>query len=361
MAARPQVTVYSATGEAAGTAALPAVLIAPIRTDVVQFVHTNMAKNKRQAYAVYKETGMETPGASWGTGRAVARIPRVPGGGTSRSGQGAFGNMCRGGRMFAPTKIWRRWHRKINQNQRRFATASALAASALPALVMARGHRVTNVNEVPCVVSDSIETVTKTKDAIALLTAIGAYDDVDKCKETKKLRAGKGKLRNRRHKTRRGPLIVYANKPASDVGAFEAFRNLQGVEVANVNSLNLLTLAPGGHVGRFIIFSESAFNALDSIFGTFTTASTQKKGYMLPQPVMANADITRIINSDEVQSVVNAKKTGSKKTGTKKNPLNNLNALLKLNPYAKTMKRNAILFQEARVAAKAAALAAKRG
>jgi hypothetical protein len=55
--ARPQVTVYSATGEAAGTAALPAVLKAPIRTDVVQFVHTNMAKNKRQAYAVYKETG----------------------------------------------------------------------------------------------------------------------------------------------------------------------------------------------------------------------------------------------------------------------------------------------------------------
>lgn len=256
--------------------------------------------------------------------------------------------------MFAPTKIWRRWHRKINQNQRRFATASALAASALPALVMARGHRVNGVNEVPCVVSDSIETVTKTKDAISLLKAIGAYDDVEKCKETKKLRAGKGKLRNRRHKVRRGPLIVYANKPGSDVGAFEAFRNLKGVEVASVSSLNLLSLAPGGHVGRFIIFSESAFNALDGIFGTFTTASTQKKNYMLPQPTMANADITRIINSDEVQSVVNAKKSGSKKVSQKKNPLNNLNALLKLNPYAKTMKRKAFLFQEKRLAAKAA-------
>ncbi len=33
-----------------------------------------------------------------GTGRAVARIPRVRGGGTHRSGQAAFGNMCRGGR-----------------------------------------------------------------------------------------------------------------------------------------------------------------------------------------------------------------------------------------------------------------------
>jgi len=69
---------------------------------------------------------------------------------------------------------------------------------------------------------------------------------------------------------------------------------------------------------------------------------------------MANADITRIINSDEVQSVVRAKRTGTKKTGQKKNPLTNLNALLKINPYAKTMKRQAILYQAAQVAAKAA-------
>lgn len=49
--------------------------------------------------------GHQTSAESWGTGRAVARIPRVRGGGTHRSGQGAFGNMCRGGRMFAPTKV----------------------------------------------------------------------------------------------------------------------------------------------------------------------------------------------------------------------------------------------------------------
>ena len=90
---------------------------------------------------------------SWGTGRAVARIPRVPGGGTSRSGQGAFGNMCRGGRMFAPTKVWRKWHKKISTNQRRYAVTSALAASAVPALVMARGHKIDNVPEFPLVVT----------------------------------------------------------------------------------------------------------------------------------------------------------------------------------------------------------------
>jgi len=88
---------------------------------------------------------MQSSAESWGTGRAVSRIPRVPGGGTHRAGQGAFGNMCRGGRMFSPTKVWRRWHRKININQKRYAVVSALAASALPSLVMARGHKIEKV------------------------------------------------------------------------------------------------------------------------------------------------------------------------------------------------------------------------
>jgi len=47
--------------------------------------------------------------------------------------------------MFSPTKVWRRWHRKININQKRYAVVSALAASALPSLVMARGHKIEKV------------------------------------------------------------------------------------------------------------------------------------------------------------------------------------------------------------------------
>ena len=50
--------------------------------------------------------------------------------------------------MFAPTKVWRRWHRKINITQKRHAVASALAASALPSLVMARGHKIDQVSDI---------------------------------------------------------------------------------------------------------------------------------------------------------------------------------------------------------------------
>src|SRR5258708_39714911 len=100
----------------------------------------SIAKNSRQAYAVSKKAGHQTSAESWGTGRAVARIPRVGGGGTQRSGQAAFGNMCRGGRLFAPTKTWRPRPVKGNQNQKPDPVASALAASAPPPPLLARGH-----------------------------------------------------------------------------------------------------------------------------------------------------------------------------------------------------------------------------
>jgi large subunit ribosomal protein L4e len=178
--------------------------------------------------------------------------------------------------MFAPTKTWRKWHVKVNQNQRRFAVVSALAASALPSLVLARGHRIEQIEEVPLVVASDIESYTKTKEAVALLKSLNAYTDVVKVSNSRKLRAGKGKMRNRRHRQRRGPLIVYKE----DKGIAKAFRNLPGVEVVNVTRLNLLQLAPGGHLGRFVIWTESAFAALDEVFGTTEKASIYKKDYM---------------------------------------------------------------------------------
>ena len=178
--------------------------------------------------------------------------------------------------MFAPTKIWRKWHVKVNQNQRRFAVVSALAASALPSLVLARGHRIEKIEEVPLVIDGSAESFTKTKQAVALLKSLNAYADVVKVSNSRKLRAGKGKLRNRRHRQRRGPLVVYNE----DNGIVKAFRNLPGVELVNVRTLNLLQLAPGGHLGRFVIWTAGAFALLDEVFGTFDKASTFKKDYM---------------------------------------------------------------------------------
>jgi len=356
--ARPLISVYSEKNEATGsTIALPAVFKAPIRPDVVNFVHQNMAKNHRQPYCVNDQAGHQTSAESWGTGRAVARIPRVRGGGTHRSGQGAFGNMCRGGRMFAPTKTWRRWHRKINVNQKRYALVSAIAASGVPALVQSKGHVIDSVPELPLVVSDKIQEISKTKQAVSFLKSINAWADVEKVYKSRRMRAGKGKMRNRRRIQRRGPLVIYGN----DQGVTRAFRNIPGVDCVPVQKMNLLKLAPGGHVGRFIIWTESAFQALDKLYGTWKQAAKDKKGYNLPMPKMGNTDLTRLIKSEEIRKVLRPAQKKVVRRVRRLNPLRNQKAMLRLNPYAAVLKRNAILTIQKRMKQRAELLAKKRG
>lgn len=306
----------------------------------MHYVHSNMNKNRRQAYGVFQRAGMGHSAHSWGTGRAVSRIPRVSGGGTSRAGQGAFGNMCRSGRMFNPTQPFRRWHRHVNTNQKRYAVASAVAASALPALVMARGHSVSDVPEFPLVVDAKAQSIQKTKEAIAILKSVGAHDDVIKAKESKQVRTGVGKMRNRRYTQRKGPLIVFAE----DNGITRAFRNLAGVDVAHVDRLNLLQLAPGGHLGRFVIWTAQAFARLNDVFGSTSVESKTKNGYTLPQNIMSNSDLTRLINSDEVQAKVKpVGKSVRAHNRQKKNPLKNFGVMVRLNPFAQVQKRARII------------------
>lgn len=58
-----------------------------------------------------------------------------------------------------------------------------------------------------------------------------------------------------------------------------AFSPLIGITLLNVNKLNLLRLAPGGHVGRFCIWTESAFRKLDDLYGTWRKPATLKSSY----------------------------------------------------------------------------------
>lgn len=132
------------------------------------------------------------------------------------------------------------------------------------------------------------------------LKNVNAWNDIERVYKSKHFRAGKGKMRNRRRVQRLGPLVVYGN----DSGLTRAFRNIPGLEVMNVEKLNLLRLAPGGHVGRFVIWTESAFRKLDEIYGTWTAESKAKLHYTLPQPKMANTDLSRLLKSEEIQSVL---------------------------------------------------------
>jgi len=105
-------------------------------------------------------------------------------------------------------------------------------------------------------------------------------------------------------------------------------------------------------MGRFCIWSQSAIDALNEIYGS--------EGKSIPEDLMANADLARIINSDEVQSVLNPAKRANKKYLRKKNPLTSIKALAKLDPYAAAARASEQRAEAARKDTKAATLKKKR-
>ena len=111
------------------------------------------------------------------------------------------------------------------------------------------------------------------------------------------MRAGRGKMRNRRRVQKLGPLVIYNN----DQGITRAFRNIPGCDTISVEALNLLKLAPGGHLGRFVIWTESAFKRLDALYGTWRKAAEEKKDWNLPQPKMAMTDLSKLLKSEEIR------------------------------------------------------------
>jgi len=123
----------------------------------------------------------------------------------------------------------------------------------------------------------------------------------------------------------------------------------------------LLQLAPGGHLGRFVIYTADAFKALNKVFGTYREKGIEKGGYQLNRNCMSVCDLARVINSDQVQSKLREiRKSKDAKKTTKKNPLKNKTAMARLNPFAAKQKELEAAAEAARGKARVAALKAKR-
>lgn len=189
----------------------------------------------------------------------MARLPRVAGGGPTR-GRGAFAPQAVGGRRAHPPKVERKLIRKINKEEMKKATASAIAATANRDLVLERGHRVGDV-ELPIVVSDSLEKTRKAAKTKEVFKALGLWDDLLRAKG-KKVRAGKGKRRGRKYRRRKSLLIVVSGDRGIKLGA----RNHPGVDVVTVNELGVEHLAPGTHYGRLTLYTESAIKRIKERF-----------------------------------------------------------------------------------------------
>merc|ERR1712060_893805 len=84
--------------------------------------------------------------------------------------------------------------------------------------------------------------------------------------------------------------------------------------------------------------TEGAFKKLNEIYGTLKSGAPMKKGYHLPRAQMENADIARIINSTEIQSVLRPRKDAPGTFARKRNALNNKDEMAKLNPASSEKK-----------------------
>jgi large subunit ribosomal protein L4e len=153
--------------------------------------------------------------------------------------------------------------KKIPRKEMRLALRSAVAATASKEIVAFRGHVVDDVPDFPLVVVDEIQSLKKTRDVEEVLIHLGVWPDIYRVKESRKVRAGKGKMRGRKMKQAVGPLLVISENE----GIVEAARNIPGVDIASVDSLNVELLAPGAHPGRLIVWTSSAFEKVDKLFG----------------------------------------------------------------------------------------------
>lgn len=229
---------------------LPVMFSEDYRPDLIKKAVMALQSTRRQPHGTYPYAGICSSAVGWGSGRGASHVPRIKNG--SRA---AKVPQAKGGREAHPPVVAKVLVKQINQKEKQKAFRSAIAASVQEELVRKRGHLFEGA--VPVVFEDKFETLNRTQDVISALTAAGVFQDVERAKESRKVRAGRGKMRGRRYKQRKSLLIVTSTSP------LRSARNLAGVDVVTIDQLNVEHLAPGMQAGRLTVWTESALTRLE--------------------------------------------------------------------------------------------------
>jgi large subunit ribosomal protein L4e len=248
-----QVKVIGKSGKKGAEIAVPDIFSEPYRPDIIKKAVLAAQANRLQPYGPDRTAGTLSSGHSWGSGRGAAHVPRLKNG--SRA---VVVPQAKGGRASHGPNPHRIYTEKINDKERLKAIRSAVAATVNPELVKARGYKYEG--PFPVVVDDEIQSLTKTKDVVEMLTAMGFEADLVRAAE-KKVRAGKGKMRGRYYTKKVGLLLVIAE----DNGIGLAARNIPGMDIATIDELSAEMLAPGTHAGRLTLWTEGAMKLLTEV------------------------------------------------------------------------------------------------
>jgi large subunit ribosomal protein L4e len=261
--------IISLAGVHKGEMKLPTVFSASYRPDLIQRAVLSSQAARRQPYGTDFLAGKRTAAHDHGVkdsrgsmkNREITRGPRSHGGNPGQELRARFEPQSRGGRRAFPPRVEKVFDLKINKKEMRLALASAIAATADANLVKAHGHRISE-QALPIIAESGIETVTKARDIESFLRALKLEAEIKRA-NISKVRAGKGKMRGRRHRTKKSVIFIVAE----DKGLLKAAKNLAGVDAITVGRLTTEMLAPGGTGGRLAVWSEDAIKKLSEIYG----------------------------------------------------------------------------------------------
>lgn len=237
-------TLIDVDGTEAGEVTLPPAFEAAYRPDLIRRAVLAAQANAKQPYGADPFAGKRTSAESLGSGRGLAHVPRS-------NGRGRRVPQAVKGRRAHPPKAEADRTMKINDQERRQAIHSAIAATADPELVAARGHRFPEDLELPVVLDDGFEALEKTREVVELLETLDLHQDIERAEDVT-VRAGRGTTRGRKHRRPASVLFVTGGTPS------RAARNLAGATVATGREVSAEDLAPGTHAGRLTLWTEHA-------------------------------------------------------------------------------------------------------
>ena len=250
-------------GKKIGTIDLPYIFYTPFRPEVIHKSYVNILSHSFQNQGRYPAAGEVVSAESRNTGLGISRIARARGEGFARAGQAAGVAGVRHGRVAHPPISSKITYKKINKQEKRLALYSAIAATSREDLIKKRGHRISQSSSTsyPIVVTNEIESISKTKELIRTLMSLGLKEELVRTSVTyhKNSRVSRGTRRSSRSGV--GVLLV-VGKEKSPICKLR--RSIAGVDIKQVNRVNILDFAPGSRPIRLTIFTQ---NAIDDLKG----------------------------------------------------------------------------------------------
>lgn len=257
--------IYDSQKKKTGDADLPSQFSEEFRPDLIKRAVHALQSAARQTYGADQRAGMRHSSnlskrrrkyrGCYGFG--ISRVNRKI---HSRRGTrffwvGTFSPQTRGGRRSHSPKAEKILEKSINKKENRKAIRSAMAATLDKVKVESRGHKIPV--EYPFVLQSSVEELQKTKDVETLLDTFGFGKELERSL-IKKIRAGLGKMRDRKYRRKKGILIVIGGTCA----LLKAAKNVPGVDVVEAKALNAELLAPGADAGRVTLWTENAIKEI---------------------------------------------------------------------------------------------------